>query len=80
MDPRRALYGYLALLDAPLKAHRQRTNDDERCWELQEIGAEEAQVNEIAGVEEDISVLVDSHGEAIALEQSRRYGTVEIEI
>ena len=68
------------MLNASLKAHRQRANDNERCWELQEIGAEEAQVNEIAGVEEDISILVDSHGEAIALEQGRRYGTVEIKV
>ena len=31
-------------------------------------------------MKEDVSVLVDSHGEAIALEQGRRYGTVEIEV
>ena len=31
-------------------------------------------------MQENVSVLVDSHGEAIALEQGRRYGTVEIEV
>ena len=80
MYPRRALYRHLVLLDAPLEAHRQRACDNERCWELQEVGAEKTQVDEVAGVEQDVSVLVDSHGEAIALEQSRGYGTVEIEV
>ena len=62
----------MTLLDAPLKAHRQRANDNERCWELQEIRAEQAQVNEVASVEENVCVLVDSHGEAVTLEQGRR--------